>query len=118
MCYEAMIEILKELIKAAIEINDKLYERAMKKKYNDLHDRTDIYMRTYISYHQDEIRFFRKKNNLYTETVSMKLNFTQQCKKKNLRAKQDNNQNKNIKMYYSCDKLSHFTRDCQLKNMM
>ena len=32
MCYEAMIEILKELIKAAIEINDKLYERAMKKK--------------------------------------------------------------------------------------
>ena len=77
MCYEARIEILKELIKAAIEIDDKLYERAMKKRYNDLCDRTDIYTETHISYHQDETEFFRRKNNFYAKTVSMKLNSTQ-----------------------------------------
>ena len=77
MCYKATIEILKELIKAAIEIDDKLYERAMKKRYNDLCDRTDIYTETHISYCQGGTEFFKRKNNLYTETVSMKLNFTQ-----------------------------------------
>ena len=41
----------------------------------------------------------------------MKLNFTQQHKEKNVKTKQDNNQNKNIKTYYLCDKLSHFIRD-------
>ena len=90
MHHEVMIETLKELMKAAIEIDDKLYERAMKKRYNNSCDRTDIYMRTHISYHQEEIRFFRKRNNFYTETVSIKLDFTQWCKRKNLRAKQDN----------------------------
>ena len=77
MHYKVMIEILKELMKAAIEIDDKLYKRTMKKKYDDLCDRTNIYTEVHISYHQDEIRFFRRKNNSYVETVSMKLNFIQ-----------------------------------------
>ena len=87
MHHEAMIKILKELMKVIIEIDDKLYERAMKKRYNNLHDRADIYTEAHTSYHQKEIRFFKKKNNFYTETVSMKLNSIQQCKEKNLRAK-------------------------------
>ena len=113
-----MIEILKELMKVAIKINNKLYERAMKKRYNDLHDRTDIYTETHISYCQDGTEFFERKNNFYAEIISMKLNFTQQCKEKNLRTKQDNDWNKNIKMCYSCDKSDYFMRNCQLKNMM
>ena len=87
MCHKVMIETLKELMKAAIEIDDKLYERAMKKRYNNSCDRTDIYTESHISYHQDGTRFFRRKNNFYTETVSMKLNSTQQHKEKNLRIK-------------------------------
>ena len=112
MHHEVMIETLKELMKAAIEIDDKLYERAMEKRYDDLHDRTDIYTGTHISYHQGGTGFFRRKNNSYAETVSMKLDSTQQCKERNLKTKQDNDQNKNIKMCYSCGKSSHFTRDC------
>ena len=76
MHHEVIIEILKELMKAAIEIDDKLYERAIKKRYNNSCDRADTYTRAQISYHQDETEFFRKKNNLYAETVSIKLNFT------------------------------------------
>ena len=78
-------------MKAAIKIDDKLYERAMKKRYNNLCDRADIYTETHISYHQNKIRFFKKKNNFYAETISIKLDFTQQHKEKNLREKQDNN---------------------------
>ena len=77
MCHEVIIKTLKELIKTVIKIDNKLYERAIKKRYNNLYNRTDIYIRIHISYHQDEIRFFKRKNNFYTETVSIKLNFTQ-----------------------------------------
>ena len=45
----------------------------------------------------------------------MKLNFTQRRKKKNFREKQDN---KNLKMCYTCDKSSCFVKDCRLKNLM
>ena len=41
--HEVTIKTLKELIKAAIKIDDKLYEKAMKKRYNNLCNRTDIY---------------------------------------------------------------------------
>ena len=87
MCHEVMIKTLKELIKVTIKIDDKLYKRTMKKRYNNLYNRTDIYTETHISYHQDETEFFKRKNNLYTEIIFIKLNFTQQHKEKNLRAK-------------------------------
>ena len=45
----------------------------------------------------------------------MKLDFTQQRKEKNLRKKQDN---KFQKTCYLCDKLSHFARDCRLRNLI
>ena len=118
MRHEVMIKTLKELMKAAIEIDDKLYKRAMKKRYDDPHSRAGTYTGTHTSYHQGGTGFFRRKNNFYAGTVSMELDSTQQRKGKNLRAKQDNDWNKNIKMCYSCGKPGHFTRDCQSKNMM
>jgi hypothetical protein len=45
----------------------------------------------------------------------MKLNFIQRRKKKNSRRKQDN---KFQKTCYSCDKLSHFARDCWSRNLI
>ena len=51
MHYEAIIKTLKKLMKAAIKIDNKLYEKAMKKRYDNLHDRADIYTETHTSYH-------------------------------------------------------------------
>ncbi len=90
MHHEVMIEILKELMKAAIEIDDKLYERAMKKRYDDSCGRAGTYIGTHTSYHQGRTGFFRRKNNPYAGTVPIELNFTQRRKGKNLRTKQDN----------------------------
>jgi hypothetical protein len=44
----------------------------------------------------------------------MKLDSTQYCKEKNSREKQDNK----LKTCYSCDKSSHFARDCRSKNLI
>jgi hypothetical protein len=44
----------------------------------------------------------------------MKLNLIQYCKEKNSRRKQDNK----LKTCYSCNKSSHFARDCRSKNLM
>ena len=112
MHHEATIETLIKFIKAAIKINNKLYERAMKKRYNNSCNRTDIYIKIHTSYYQDKTEFFKKKNNSYLKTVFLKLNSTQQHKEKNLKLKQDNNQNRDIKMYYLYDKLSYFTKNC------
>ena len=98
MRHGAMIETLEELMKAAIEIDDKLYERAMKKRYDDPHSRAGTYTGTHTSYRQGGTGFFRRKNNPYAGTVPMELDSTQRRKGKNLRAKQDNNRNKNTKM--------------------
>ncbi len=45
----------------------------------------------------------------------MELNSTQRRKEKNPRRKQDN---KNLRTCYSCDKSSHFARDCRSKNLI
>ena len=39
------IDTLERLIKAVIDINNKLYERVMEKRYNDLYSRAGTYTR-------------------------------------------------------------------------
>jgi len=104
-----------DLIEVVIDLNDKLYERAMKKRYDQLHERAEIFFESTIKYHLRESRSKQKYSNLdYCGPASMKLDSTQYCKEKNSREKQDNKS----KTCYSCGKSSHFAKDCRSKNLI
>ncbi len=102
-------------MKIAIDVDNKLYKRVMKKRYDQFHKRTRIFFELTIDYYAKKDHF-KKYNNLdYCELASMKLNSTQRRKEKNSREKQNN---RNSKTCYLYDKSNHFARDCRSKNLI
>jgi hypothetical protein len=80
-----------DLIEVAIDLDDKLYERAIKKRYDQSRERTEISFESTIEYYLEGSRSNQKYSNLnYRGPASMKLNFTQQRKEKNSKRKQGN----------------------------
>ena len=113
MRYEKTTNILRILIEASIELDDKLYELIMKQRYSDSDERVDIFVES-SSYRSEERRFSERRDDDY-DTTSMKINSTQRRKKKNSKRKREDSKNKTC---YSCDKKNHFARNCRSKNMM
>ncbi len=80
-----------DLIEIVIDFDDKLYERAMKKQYDQFHEKTRIFFKSTIKYYSKEFCFNQKySNSNYCKLASMKLDFIQRRKEKNFREKQDN----------------------------
>ena len=74
---EKILNDMFNLIEVAIDLNDKLYKRAIKKRYDQLQKRARIFFKLAIKYQQRESRFNQKYNNLdYCKLASMKLDFT------------------------------------------
>jgi len=73
---DARFDIIQTLIKIAINIDDKLYKRAIKKRYDQLHERARIFFELTIEYYAKRDHS-KKYNNLnYRESTSMKLDST------------------------------------------
>ncbi len=64
-----------DLIEVIIDFDDKLYKRAIKKRYDQLQERAKIFFELTIKYYLEESRFNQKYSNLnYRKFASMKLN--------------------------------------------
>ena len=116
---ERTYETLDEFIEIFIDLDDKLYERVMKKKYDEeLKGRVETYSSHLSSSYREESNFDKKRHvDEHVDIVSMKLNSTIRTNKgKNLRIKRDNM--RRDKTCYSCDKSSHFVKDCRSRGMM
>ena len=116
---ERIYEIFDELIEIFIDFDDKLYERAMKKKYDEkLKKRIKIYSRRLTSSYSKKTSFERERHvNEHVDIVSMKLNFTIRSNKEKKPQSKKNDMRKN-KTCYSCDKTNHFVKDCRTRRMM
>ena len=117
MRYDDEINNLNRLIEANIEFDDKLYDKAMKKRNQISHERFDIYEEFEKSYRTQESSYDKKNNNYsknYYESMSMKLNLTKRRKKRNFKVKQNNE----TKACYTCEKIDHYARDCRFKRLM
>ena len=116
---ERAYETLDEFIEIFIDFNDKLYERIMKKKYDEeLKGRVEIYSNRLSSSYYKRLNSNKRRHvDEHVDIVSMKLNFTiRHNKGKNPKIRRDNM--RKDKTCYSCGKSSHFAKDCRSRGMM
>ncbi len=105
-----------DFIEVAIDLDNKLYKKVIKKRYNQFREKAEIFFKLTIKYQQKKFCSNQKYSNSdYYRFVFIKLNFTQQYKKKNSREKQNN---KFQKTYYLYSKPNYFARDCRLQNLI
>ena len=84
----------------------------MKKRYNESKKNANAFAE-HIERRSEEFRITKRRDDDY-ETIFMKLNSTQQRKRKNLRKKSK----RTNKTCYSCDKSDHFAKNCRSRDMM
>ena len=116
---ERAYETLDELIEIFIDLDDKLYERVMKKKYDEEpRERVEIYSSRLSSSYFEGSSFDKgRRVDGHADIVPMELDSTIRSNKgKNPKAKRGNM--KKDKTCYSCDKSSHFAKDCRSRGMM
>jgi len=63
-------------MKIAIDVDDKLYKRAMKKRYDQSQGRAEIFFGSTVEYHAKKDHFKKYSNLDYRGPASMKLNST------------------------------------------
>ena len=107
-------ENLTEFIEIVIDLDNKLYERVMKKRYDQFKNRVEFIYESAADYAKSKQQLYIK-NSEYTESALMKLDMTYWRKKKNSKSKKER---KEKKLYYECEKTDHFVRNCRNENAM
>ena len=116
---ERVYEILDELIEIFINFDDRLYERVMKKRYDEeFKGRIEIYSKRLTSSYSRELSFEQRRHvDEHVDIVSMKLDSTIRSNKREKPQSKEKSMKKK-KTCYSCDKSSHFAKDCRSRGMM
>ena len=117
MRYGDEIDSLNQLIEASIELDDKLYDRAMKKRNQIPHERSGTYGGFGGSYRTSRSSYGKRNNNYskdYYGPMPMKLDLTKRRRGKNPRVKQGNEN----KACYTCGKIDYYARDCRSKGLV
>ena len=116
---ERVYETLDELIEIFIDFDDKLYERVIEKRYDEkLKKKIKIYSRRLTSSYSKRLGFERRRHvDEHVDIVSIKLDFTIRLNK-GKKSQGKRNDMKRKKTCYSCDKSSHFAKDCRTRKMM
>ena len=107
--YRGVTNTLEQLIKTTIDIDNKLYKRAIEKHYNNPYSRVGTYIGK-SEYRGGKPKFQGRKttySNPY-RPQPIELDSTQQRKGKNPRGSKGN---KNPKTYYNYSKPGHFARE-------
>ena len=105
---------LAEFIEIVIDLDDKLYERVMKKRYDQFRDRTKFIYESAAEYAKSKQQSYIR-NSEYIEFASMELEMTHQHKEKNFKNKK---KNKEKKLCYECEKTDHFVKNCRNENVI
>ena len=110
MRYEGRIDTFENLIEAAIGLDDKLYERAMKRRHIEQQlGRAEGYV--------DNCVFETSRKQRHDETVLMKLD-AMLSKKSKSNGKRSFDKKKKDTACYACGKEDHYERDCRSKNVV
>ena len=114
--YDNELNNLNRLIETSIKLDDKLYERVIKKRNSIFHEKFNIYKIFKENYRTQKLNY-DKNNNIYNKNyyklMSIKLNLTKRRKEKILKIKQNNK----TRTCYTCDKINYFAKDCSKKLM-
>ena len=111
---ERNYESLAEFIKIVIDFNDRLYERIMKKRYDQSKDKAWLIYESTMKYVRSKKTISYIRNSEYTDPTLMKLDMIQRCKEKNFKNKKKSKK----KLCYECEKTDHFIKNCRNENMI
>ena len=106
-------ESLTEFIEIVMNLNNKLYERVIKKRYDQFKNETEFIYKLTAEYVKTKQQLYIK-NSKYTELASIKLNIIHWRKRKNFKNKKESKK----KLCYECEKICHFVKNCHNENVM
>ena len=103
-----------KFIEIVIDLDNKLYERVMKKRYDQFRDKAELIYESTAKYAKSKQQSYIK-NSEYIKFALIKLRMTHRRKEKNFKNKKES---KRKKLCYEYEKARHFVRNCRNESVM